>query len=408
MTWCRFLLVSVLVGLSAACDPVEPDERANRIIETEDSLGIGLVWGDGAEGLFVEGATLAIDEINERGGIRFHEGSAERRRPLRAVIADASGDDPRRIGLEVARSLARDPQLAAVIGHSTAATAVPASITYEFGGVLYINPAVTDPKINKHGFQYVFTTIPNNAQFAQQIATFGFGLGYRRLAVLNSRADGPDQTTKAFIQNAATLGMTIVVRRSFFANRENFRDILADLGAFQFDALFLAADKDLAATIVRQSLEMNLRTPFLMAALIDVLPFRESVGRETPHITLPVLFNPAIARLKIRSFRHRFSERYGEEPDGWAAQGYDAVHMLEEAMQAANSPVPLSIATVLRYTLSWPGITGRHSFDRDGSIYTKVLEFATLEEGQIEFHSADGGVEPYEEPEETEDTPAGS
>ncbi|NJL72143.1 MAG: ABC transporter substrate-binding protein [Candidatus Competibacteraceae bacterium] len=288
--------------------------------------------------------------------------------------------------------------MVAVVGHASAATAVPASITYEDRGILFINPAVTDPSLNKHGFRYVFTTIPNNEQFGQQMATFGFGLGYRRVAILNSREDWADQTTKAFTQDAITLGMTVVVRRSFFANRENFRDIIADLGAFQFDALFLAADEVTSATIVRQSMEMNLSTPLLLAELIDILAFREEVGVETPHVTVPVLFNPLIDRRQVGAFRAGFKDRFGGEPDGWAAQGYDAIQMLAQAMAQANSPVPLSIATILRYTLSWQGITGRHSFNRGGAIYTKALEFATLEKGKIEFHSADGGVVEYQEP----------
>ncbi|NJL72144.1 MAG: hypothetical protein HC888_11460 [Candidatus Competibacteraceae bacterium] len=104
----RWLLVLAVLGAGAGCDPLDPDERADRITESEGDLAIGLVWGDGFAGRFLEGAMLAVDEINGRGGVLFKERNGERRRRFRVVTADATpGDDPRLTGLEVARGLGR-------------------------------------------------------------------------------------------------------------------------------------------------------------------------------------------------------------------------------------------------------------------------------------------------------------
>ncbi len=395
---CILLLLLLTVTLVAsACEDINRDSRARLASDGKGPVVIGLVWGDGVQGQFVEGAILARDELNGRNGTT----AGILGRPVAFVEIDASGaeSDPRRAALSMARSIASHPDLVAVVGHGSAATAVPASITYEEQGILYINPAITQGTLNKYGFDFVFSTIPDNESIARRVATFAFGLGYRRIGLLNGRDDASTEIATAFAKHAATLGMTIVTRTSFFERRENFRDILADLGAKQFDAIFLAANFDAVVRVVRQSMEMNLEAPFMIGGLYDVLALRKAVGQETPRIAVPNLFNPFDERSTVRRFRQSFLDRFGTEPDGWAAQGYDAIHMLATAMRRADTTVPLSVATILRYALAWRGITGRHSFERNGSIYTKVIGFTTLEQGKIQFFSPEGGVTDLVEPE---------
>lgn len=386
-------LVAALMLVLVGCQGDPKEERARNAATGKGDLVVGLVWGDLFEGAFVEGAELARDEINRAGGVLG--------RKIRFVEAPLTpppdADEAARVGLEIARKFAEDPELVAVVGHSAAETAIPASITYEDAGILFVNPGVSARPLNQHNFDMVFSTIPDDDQFSKDIATFAIGNGYRRIGVLNTREDWADASAKAFIKHANTLGATVVVRKSFNHNRDNFRDILADLGASQFDAVFLAADERVAALIVAQSMEMNLGAPFLMADLIDIHRFKKVVGDQTPLIAVPILFNPFAGRPRIDEFIHRFEEANGVKPDGWAAQGYDAVKMMAYAMQRANSAVPLSVATTLRYTVSWRGVTGRHSFDRSGGVYTKVIDFATLNKGAIAYHSSEGAVVQYKE-----------
>lgn len=391
----RDVLLSALLMAAApllsACGNDDANQRARRAADGKQDIVIGLVWGDLFEGLFHEGADMAVEELNGAGGVLG--------RRVRTRRADAAGplNDARNTGLRIAHEMAADPDVLAVVGHSAPETAMPASIVYEEAGILFLNTGVSTKQLNQHNFQMVFSTIPDDDQFAGSIATFASGNGFRRIGVLNTREDWADQAARGFVKAATTLGMTIVTRRSFNHQRENFRNVLADLGASQFDVIFLAADERVAELIVRQSMEMNLGASFLMADLIDIHRFKTKVGDATPMISVPILFNPFSLRPEARDFADRFKARYGKLPDSWAAQAYDAVKMLGHAMESTKSAVPLSVATTLRYTLSWRGVTGRHSFDRGGRIYTKVLDSATLKAGKIEYHASEGGVIEYKE-----------
>jgi len=376
---CVFLL------LLAACEEADENIRAALASQELGPVRVALVWDDNREDHFRKGAELAQDQINGREGISG--------RPLEFVAMDeASGDLNPRTGVMIGRAIAADPEIVAVIGHSDSKTAISASIIYEEAGILLINPAVTDRSLNEHGFSYVFSTIPDNELIGTQVATEAFSLGYRRIAVLNSRADEAFETTKAFAKQAAALGMTIVNQQSFFDQRQNFRDIIASFGYSGFDALFLAARPESMEAIIRQSMEMNLRTPVILGSMVSPSTLRDALGNETSRITMPILFNPWVDDWRTKRFLREFEEKFEMSPDGWAAQGYDSVMMLADSMRDARSTVPLSVATFIRYTLSWQGITGRHSFDRSGSVYTKTLDFATLENGTIRFLSAEGDV----------------
>lgn len=380
----------LLAFLPTACDDIDEDRRAARAAQGEGPIRVALVWGGAERGLFQEGANLALERVNKDKGILG--------RPIELVpFSDALEDEEgSALGVAIGRTIAKDPDIVAIIGHSDTATALSASITYEQNGILFLNPAVTDRSLNEHGFQYIFSTIPDNELIGTQIATQAFSRGYRRIGILNSRSDEAFETTEAFAKQAAALGMVIVSRQSFFDQRENFRDIIAGFGYSGFDALFLAAGPANTRAIIRQGMEMNFRMPFLLATLADPLALKRDLGDETSLVIMPILFNPYVKQWQTRRFLRDFKGQYGKAPDGWSAQGYDAVMMLTEAMEKAGSTVPLSVATIIRYTLSWQGITGRHSFDQAGSIYAKTLDFATLNEGMVQFHSAEGGTHTYE------------
>nr|WP_281396648.1 ABC transporter substrate-binding protein [Roseospira visakhapatnamensis] len=336
----------------------------------------------------MEGVELAVEDLNAGGGVLG--------RPVTlTVLPDESGAaDPRAGARDRARALVREPSLIAVLGHTVPAGAGPASILYEDSGVLFLNATMADHGMHGFGFRYVFSTIPSDEDIIRQAATFCSSLGYRRIAILSHRDNRAAPLRHVFAAQATTLDMTIAVQRSFFTGRETFRDLLADLGAFPHDALLLLTDGAAAGAIIGQALEMSLNTHCVLGRVTDPVALRRRVGRETPRIAMPSLFNPYGGSPRVRRFRQAFTDRVGCAPDAWAAQGYDAMGLLAHAMRQANATVPLSIATVLRYTLAWRGLTGRHSFDRRGSIYTKDVAFATLEKGDILVFGPAGAVSP--------------
>src|SRR5690606_19496880 len=91
-------------------------------------------------------------------------------------------------------------------------------------------------------------------------------------------------------------------------------------------------------------------------------------------------------RPEARTFREAFEARYGQVPDSWAARGYEAVHVLAQAMEAADSAAPEAVAAMLRETDQFRGVTGALGFDEKGDVVGKRLVTAIVSDGRFVYH----------------------
>lgn len=364
----------------------DSDAVANGTGKSVKDIVIGLAW-DRKRGQLIEGAEIARDEINAAGGVLG--------RPLKFIIADdsytadANTSKPGKVAHKVARQFANNLDVVSVIGHNRSTVAIPASITYEEEGILYISPSASALALTDHQFQYVFRTALNNKYMGEQIATAaGVIYNVKKFVVLSTRATWAEELTFAFEENLEKLNVEVVFRRKFFFNKIDFKDIFADLLGIEFDGIFIAASPLVTVRVIKQAREMGINTAFVVGnflhpgKLLDELDKNNIRLDSVGDIFVPIMFNPSINTEAVVKFRDAMFDNYKiEEPDDWAAQGYDAVKLLAYAIEQSNSTVPIAIATTIRYTLSWQGLTGRHSFHRSGDIYTKLLNYAHLQNG---------------------------
>ena len=97
-------------------------------------------------------------------------------------------------------------------------------------------------------------------------------------------------------------------------------------------------------------------------------------------------WNPDRKDEKLNEFRKVFSERFGVEPDTYAAHGYDGTSMLIWAIQVAGLN-RAKIRDVLAYrSKPWPGVTGdiqlSAALDDVGEVF-----LARFEAGKWKFYS---------------------
>ena len=85
------------------------------------------------------------------------------------------------------------------------------------------------------------------------------------------------------------------------------------------------------------------------------------------------------------SFNKAFAARYGSIPDAYAAQAYDAIKLLGYAIQKAGTTVPEKVAQALYATKGWNGVTGSHTFDENGDMVQKPMDFQVVHNGKFEF-----------------------
>ncbi|MGF1529033.1 MAG: ABC transporter substrate-binding protein [Candidatus Competibacterales bacterium] len=368
-----------MVGCGEVLSPAQ-QRRAQIAAETGD-IPIALVWPQNFNTSYLRGAALAIAEINAEidAGTRTLRGD----RKLRAQVfdSDPGGRSQAEVGYQIAsRIVSHSAGFVAVFGHGYSDIAIPASVLYDEAGILLISPGAYKVNLTRHGFLHVFRTAPTTEVLSTNTA-LAMSVTSQRVAVLYATRSGArEELALAFEDAAVELGLEIPYFKSYSPTQRDLRPLFADIATQRVDGIFIAGNGSTRRLAVQQGRDLGLTIPFYYPDPIDVVDYYGRLGDRMRDVYAPVLFNPQSQRPEVQAFIRNYRARYdGENPDNWAAQGYDVVQLYAHVVEMSGSVAPLTLANTMRFTLSWRGVTGRHSFTRSGDVYTKILDFAAVD-----------------------------
>ncbi|MDF2952227.1 MAG: Extracellular ligand-binding receptor, partial [Anaerocolumna sp.] len=112
-------------------------------------------------------------------------------------------------------------------------------------------------------------------------------------------------------------------------------------------------------------------------------------GEATEGIIFPVSFYADSEDEGVRKFVDKYTEEFGSEPSALAAQAYDSIGILLEAVKENGSVERESLRDTLN-SITYPGITGETKFDEIGDaskVYTKLI----VKEGKFVRYSEVSG-----------------
>lgn len=368
-----WLFISVLALAGCGNRATAPQQPA-AALESAGEIKIAAVWPySSRRTYFWEGIQLALEEINGRGGVLG--------RRLRVIQADDQSSVTE--GMAVAQTLAEDPTLLAVIGHRNSFIALPASEVYDRAGLIYIAPSATSPTLTQRGYTRLFRTIPSDTSIGQQMAVFVSQAGHRRVAIAYTDDAYGRGLAAAFEDAAEARGVRIIDRVAHFGDLSDVRRTLAKWQAFGYDALFVAATSPQLADIVRLVREGGSDVPLYGGDSFDSVQLLEVAGRFAEGVVFASVFDVEDRNPEVRRFVETFTARFGFNPDTWAAQGYDAIYLLVDAITRAGTVSREAVAAALRDTYRWRGVTGPHTFDATGEIVDKPVVIKTVRNGQF-------------------------
>ena len=71
---------------------------------------------------------------------------------------------------------------------------------------------------------------------------------------------------------------------------------------------------------------------------------------------------------KVKDFVQKYETAYGKKPDQFAAQAYDALYIMAEALKNAGEADRDKLRDALAKIKDFHGILGNFSFDKDGDV----------------------------------------
>lgn len=371
------IIIVLALLLSACSDWDDPKTaRAGRAAAADGDIVVGAVWPWGGDkGGLWRGIELAAEEINTKGGVLG--------RKLRIVKEDDESSLVK--GRLIAQQFAENPDMVAVIGHLNSYIALPAAAIYQSAGLVYMTPGASTYRINSQGYDLVFRSIPSNRSVGKRMAEFMAAQGYRRVAIYYVKDKANQDMANYFEQRAHELDLTVVDRRSYLQGSQDFSGAIQNWkDLYRFDALFLASNMPDAANFITRMRRMGLNVPIVGDDGLDTQQLVKIAGAAAEGVIVPEVFVHDDNWPPYRHFNDFFARKYSEFPHTNASQGYDAVHLLAQAIRQANSSVPGKIAQALRSTRKWSGASGEFTFDEKGDIPDKKIGIKVVRGGIFE------------------------
>ena len=310
------------------------------------ALGAGAAWGAPATGepillgvsgpltgpnaqygaQWKKGFDLALGEINADGGIGG--------RPLAYTFED-SQSDPRQ-SVAIAQKFVNDPRIVAEVGDFSSTASMAASPIYQRAGLVQYGFTNSHPNFTKGG-DFMWSPALTSTAETPRLVQYAAKLGLKKVALLYLDNDWGRASEATFKDVAPSLGIQVVASEGYRAGEQDFRSTLVRVRDAAPDGIALISYYDDGAQIVRQLRDVGLKQPVVAIGSVYSPKFIELAGKAAEGVYTESTFFPGDESPAVQRFVQAFKAKYGEEPDEFDADAYDAMIMLATVMRHSGT-----------------------------------------------------------------------
>jgi branched-chain amino acid transport system substrate-binding protein len=304
-----------------------------------------------------EGIELALDELNQAGGVKG--------KPIKVFFEDDKAN-PQEATNKVLQLIDRD-KVVAVLGEVASSISKAGGIVANKKQVPMITPTSTHPDVTKVG-PFVFRACVTDDIAGKAGAEFIVRtLGQKKIAILYASNDlYSSGITETFRTEAKRLGAEIVIEKGFVKTETNFTTYLTEIRAASPAVIYAPVYYTAMIPIARQAKAAEIPgSMFVGTDGWDAAELLASAGDELEgaHYTGP--YAAEVPWPNSRAFVAKYTARHHHTPSGVAAQAYDAMKLLADAIGRAKDGTPTGIRDAIQATRGFAGATGTITIDAD-------------------------------------------
>ncbi len=327
------------------------------------STGGAAVYGIAVQ----NGADLAVKEINAAGGINGHQ--------IEYNFQDDECDNEKSVN---AYNTLKDWGMQMLVGTTTSGCCIAVAAESANDNLFQLTPSGSSVDIlkdNDNVFQVCFTDPNQGVGAAQYIGTNAVA---EKVAVIYDSSDVYSSGIyEKFAQEAANQPFEIVSAEAFTAdNKTDFSVQLQKAKDAGAELIFLPIYYTEASLILTQANGMGYAPKFFgcdgLDGILNVKNFDTALAEGV------MLLTPFAADAEdeaTKSFVSAYQEAYGDTPNQFAADAYDAVYILKAALEKSGAAPDESVSDICEklkgsmVEITVDGLTGEAmSWDSDGAV----------------------------------------
>jgi len=356
---------------------VDPIGREDTSFENDKEVRVGFIGC--LSGPFkaysvemLRGAQLAVDEINARGGYRG--------KPIVLKIRDDQATMGKTANQTV-KLIYEDKVLAFLGSMSSDTTHVALRVALK-GECAELTSISTDPTITQIVVPWIFRCLADDWSQSRALAKFVFQeRKFKRVALLERNNRYGRMGSAEIKRVAKRMGHPITLAVRYGKSTKTFAEHIRKIRDYGADAVIIWGLYAKGAQIVREMAEAGLDIPVFGADGLVAPRFIELAGEAAEGVVVTYPFDFYRNDPVTKRFNRDFKQRYGHDPDSFAAHGYDAMYIVWNAIRKAGLN-RTRIRDALAQTRDYHGATGIISFDHRGNDIRGV-QFAVVHDGKF-------------------------
>jgi branched-chain amino acid transport system substrate-binding protein len=354
-TWTLGGVLGLVLALAAAA----PADAQLKLGVVDNLTGAAAAYGVA----HANGIRLAVDEINEAGGIKGI-GKIE-------LIVEDDASKPTDAVNATNKLITRDKIdfLMASCSSATTLALVPIHTRAEMINLNSCSSSklITDPLPSGKPNPWIFRTQYRSDRTAAFVAEFAVKeLGAKKVAILNDTNEYGRAAAAGAVAHLESMGQKAAVHETYNAGDKTFSAQLLKLKEAGVDTVAYFGYYQEASLILKQAKQLGLDLRMVTTDVLHTPVFVELAGPDSNGVLVTTAFTKDSQDPKAVKFTEAYSKKFGKDPTGQSAMGYDGVYLMKWAYEKAGTRDRQKVRDALAGVSGFVGVTGETKFNERG------------------------------------------
>ena len=319
---------------------------------------------------------MAVDEINAKKLAGDWK--------LEVFFEDDEGNPTK--SASATNKLIQQSQVNVLIGAIHSSATLADMVVTARAGLPQLTAGSTGTSITEQGNKWIFRTAVNDGFQANALMKYAKDvLKIKKVATFTAADDYGQSGAKLLEAAAQREGLQLVAKPTYNNGDKDFKPQLLTIKDGGAEGIFMWGLYQDAALIGKQARQLGIGAQLFGASGMAAQKLIELGGDAVQGLILTQTFLPDSPDAKVNEFVSKYKEKYKENPIPHAAQAYDTVYILADAVKKANGVKPDALRDAIAKTSGLKLVTGSPKFNDKGDDIGKNLLVTVIKGTKFEL-----------------------